>query len=108
MANLFQKMKSWASREETRARARALREDVNKAFTDHPNEAGETYLEHLLFTAGIALRFFYASTVILIHGIFPFLLTRTASQQTEAIYRIMKTRIPKDRRQAIDEMDYCV
>ena len=97
----------WLTREEHRAKARALRDDLNRAFTEHPHDAGETYLEHLWFTTRMSARFFYTTLVMMLHGLFPFLLTRTASNEIEAIYRIMKTRIPKSRRDAMD-MDYHV
>jgi hypothetical protein len=98
---------AWLRREENRARARELRAEVRKAFTEHPEETGETYLQHLWFTAKMAVRLLYAMTVLLIHGIFPFLLMRAASQQIEIIYSIIKKRIPKSRRDVIDA-DYSV
>ena len=98
---------SWLRREENRAKARELRADIAKAFTEHPEETGETYLQHLWFTLKMASRFLYALIVLLIHGLFPFLLMRAASKQIEVIYRIMKTRIPKTRREVIDA-DYHV
>ncbi len=92
----------WITREEHKARARELREEINRAFTEHPSDTGETYLEHLWFTAKMAGRFLYAVTVLVIHGLFPFLLTRAASKQIEIIYGIMKTRIPKSRLDMLD------
>lgn len=91
----------------TRAKARALCQEMGAAFTRHPSDTGETYLEHLVFTCGMALRLLYALAVLVIHGVFPFLLTRAASNQIEAIYRIIKARIPKARRDEID-LDYSV
>ena len=63
-------------------------------FTAHPHEAGESYPEHLRFTAGMAGRLIYVGLLILIHGIFPFLLTRKASSEVVKIYAIMQARIP--------------
>ena len=103
----YTKCTSWLRREENRAKARELRAEVRKAFTEHPEETGETYLQHLWFTTKMACRFLYALVVLLIHGVFPFLLVRAASKQIEVIYRIMKTRIPKTRREVIDA-DYHV
>ena len=100
--------KAWFANEDRRAKARALKEEINRAFTEHPHETGETYLEHLWFTLKMASRLFYSLVVLLIHGIFPFLLMRAASQQIETIYRIIKTRIPKSRREVIDADDYYV
>lgn len=93
---------AWVMRSEHRARARELGQELNKAFTEHPHEAGETYWQHLWFTTTMSARFLYTTIVIMIHGIFPFLLTRAASDEIERTYRIMKTRIPKSRREEID------
>jgi len=99
--------KTWVFRDEHRRRARALLAELRRAFTEHPEATDETYFEHLWFTLSMSFRFFITTLVILIHGIFPFLMVRTASIQIEAIYRIMKSRIPKARREAIDA-DYQV
>lgn len=49
------------------------------AFKDHPSDAGETYFQHLLFTAGMAAQMFLCGIVLLIHGLLPFLFIYTAS-----------------------------
>lgn len=82
-------------------------QEVNRAFTEHPQGTGETYWQHLWFTIRMSGRFLYTTAVLLIHGLFPFLLTREGSKQIENVYRIMKTRIPKPRRDEID-LDYHV
>ena len=99
---------AWVTREDHRRKARELRAELNRAFTEHPEETGETYAEHLWFTFKMSMRFLYTTIVIIIHGLFPFLLKRAASDQIERIYRIIKTRIPKSRRDAMDEIDYSV
>lgn len=86
-----------------KARISQLRTDVEKAFTEHPESTGETYLQHLWFTAKMSARFTYSGAAIVLHGLLPFLCTRTASNQIEQIYRIMKTRIPLKRREEIDQ-----
>lgn len=101
----YTEAKAWMLRDAHRAKARELKEQAQRAFTEHPHEAGETYLGHLRFTAGISLRFLYTALVVMIHGAFPFLLTRSASNQIEKIYSIMKDRIPKDRRDELDAGD---
>lgn len=103
----FQKARDWLTRSEHKQKARELRDDVGRAFTEHPFETGETYLQHLWFTVRMACRFLYTTTVLLIHGVFPFLLTKAASKQIEVIYKIMRGRVPKARRDAID-LDYQV
>lgn len=65
-------------------------------FTQHPYEAGETFFEHWAFTMQMSVRFLYVSAVIFLHGLFPFLLKREGSRQIEKIYKIMKTRAPKN------------
>lgn len=97
----------WVFQERHRAMAHAARAKLHVAFTAHPQEAGETYLEHLWFTLRMSVRLLLATLVLAIHGLLPFLLTRGAGNQVEAIYRIMRTRIPKDRREQID-IDYSV
>lgn len=82
-------------------------QDAKRAFTEHPESAGETYLQHLGFTAYMSARFLFTSFVIMVHGLFPFLMERTASSQIEAMYRIMKSRIPPARRNEIDT-DYTI
>lgn len=92
----------WVSREEHKQKAIDIRDQVEKAFTEHPQEAGENYLEHLWFTITMTSRLIYSAIVLLIHGIFPFLLVRTASTQIVRIYVIMKSRIPSKQRTLID------
>jgi len=76
---------------------------VCRLFTEHPSEAGETYFQHLIFTIFTALLVVFCGIVIFIHGIFPFIFTKTASSQVEKIYLLLKKRIPKSRR---DELDW--
>ena len=92
-----QKAIAWLGQEKHRVMARRAQAEFKKAFTQHPEDTGETYLEHLWFTFKISLRFAYVTLVILIHGLFPFWFVRTSSQQIEKVYGIMKSRIPKSR-----------
>jgi uncharacterized NAD(P)/FAD-binding protein YdhS len=86
---------AWLLRVDHRQKAKRLREDVEKAFTEHPEQTGETYFQHLRFTASMAARFVFVSLIMLTHGLFPFLFTRKASSEIERVYTIMKGRIPK-------------
>lgn len=99
--------RNWLLHPQRKQKAAELSAEVNRAFTEHPQDTGETYWQHLWFTITMAGRFLYAITVLTIHGLFPFLLTRAGSRQIEAIYSIMKSRIPKARRDEID-LDYSV
>ena len=71
---------------------------AQKLFTEHPGETGETYFQHFVFTGLTSLRIIFCGIIIFIHGLFPFLFTRTASRHVERIYLILKKRIPKSRR----------
>ena len=102
---ILQSFQRWITREEHRQKAKEIRAKLHRAFTEHPADTGETYPQHLWFTTKMALRFLYTMLVLLIHGMFPFLLTRAASSQIEQVYRIMKARIPKNRREEIDADD---
>lgn len=95
---LMKQTTAWIFRER---HVQALR-SLQALFTAHPHEAGETYWGHFLFTAKMGVRFAYVSFVILMHGIFPFLFTRTGSTQVEKLYGIMKSRIPKSRLEELD------
>ena len=48
-------------------------------FTKHPNELGETYLGHMLAAARYGFTFFLLFFVTIVHAIFPFWFTKTAS-----------------------------
>ena len=97
-----EKGRAWVTSEENQQKAKHLKEQIEKAFTEHPHQTGETYLQHLKFTAGMTGRLVYTSIVLLTHGIFPFLFMKTASLQIEKLYGIMKSRIPKKRLEEID------
>ena len=92
----------WALQERHKARAAQLRDEVERAFTEHPRQTGETYLQHLWFTFCMSFRLLAVGVVLFTHGLLPFAFTRTASGHIECVYRMMKERIPRDRRQAID------
>ncbi|MBI1327313.1 MAG: hypothetical protein GC136_06680 [Alphaproteobacteria bacterium] len=67
---------------------------IQKLFCDHPHEAGESYFQHMLFTLGLGMRLIFAGIAVIIHGIFPFLCTKTGSTQIAKIFEIMKNRAP--------------
>lgn len=90
-----------------KAKLRAWCTHTCRAFTQHPEQTGESYWQHLWFTLTMCSRFIYTTIVLITHGLFPFLLTTAASKEIEKVYRIMKTRIPKAQRDAIDA-DYSV
>lgn len=107
VSHFYGRCRNWLLRPEHKQKAQELGAEVSRAFTEHPEATGETYWQHLWFTIRMCGRFIYAMTVLLIHGIFPFLLTKAGSKQIEKMYAIMKSRIPQARRDQID-LDYSV
>ena len=70
-----------------------LKRIFKRSFLKHPQDAGETYLSHLWFTARMALWFVLIGLAIILHGIFPFLFTSTASSEIRKINAILKRRV---------------
>lgn len=83
-------------------RLNKLQQEVLRLFTQHPHEAGETYWQHLRFTLGMSSRFLYCWLALFIHGIFPFLFTRTGSQQIEKMNQIMQERVSREQPPKLD------
>ena len=65
---------------------------MTNIFTKHPQEVGETYLEHLFNAVRFAFTFLLLFVVALIHSIFPFLLTKTASCVVQEMAKHMEER----------------
>ena len=61
-------------------------------FTKHPKEVGETYLEHMFNAVRFSLTFLLLFVVALIHSIFPFLFTKTASCVVQEMAKHMEDR----------------
>jgi len=61
-------------------------------FTKHPEEVGETYLEHMYNAVRYSLTFLLLFFVALIHSIFPFLFTKTASCVVQEMAKHMEKR----------------
>ena len=78
---------------------------ISEQIAEHLKESGETYFEHLMWTMIMSMRIFYVAIVLLIHGIFPFLLTKSASKRIEQVYLIFKARIGKLRVKQLDDWD---
>lgn len=76
---------------------------IKGAFTEHPKATEETYLEHFYFTMKMLCRFIFLGFTITIHGLFPFLFTRTTSDHIEILYQIMKSRVPQKGDETSDE-----
>ncbi len=77
------------------AKLKPVLDTAHKAFTEHPAAAGETYWQHLAFTLGMGARLMFAGFVILLHGILPFTLTYTGSNQLKKCNKILSERAAK-------------
>jgi hypothetical protein len=56
-------------------------EDCKKKFTEHPEQAGETYIEHLCYTVRTAASLIVISMLLLLHGLLPFTCQTAASDR---------------------------
>ena len=65
---------------------------MTNVFTKHPKEVGETYLEHMFNAVRFSLTFLLLFVVALIHSIFPFLFTKTASCVVQEMAKHMEER----------------
>ncbi len=61
------------------------------SFTDHPESVGETYGEHFRVASSFGLAMLVGGAACLVHGIFPFLCTRTGSTTVAQLYTRMVT-----------------
>lgn len=50
------------------------------SFTQHPSSVGESYGEHLVVATGFGARMLAGGLACLVHGLLPFLFTRTGSR----------------------------
>jgi hypothetical protein len=54
--------------------------DVFKMFTAHPESLGESYGEHLAAASSFGARMILAGIACMLHGLMPFLFSRTGSR----------------------------
>jgi hypothetical protein len=69
---------------------------VEWSFTKHPASVGESYFVHMGNAFSFGLRMLGAGLACLIHGILPFLFTKTGSTMVAALHRQMTVRGAKD------------
>lgn len=69
---------------------------IKQAFTEHPASVGESYVEHMGMAFGFGGKMVVSGLACLIHGIFPFLFTRTGRSCIEDLHTRMVTH--RDRR----------
>ena len=60
-----------------------------RAFTDHPEAVGESYLEHLASAWGFAAVMLAGATACLLHGLFPFAFQRSGSRRIAMLHERM-------------------
>ncbi|MCM2344785.1 MAG: DUF6356 family protein [Alphaproteobacteria bacterium] len=61
-------------------------------FKKHLHDANEGYLEHLAFTIKAGCTLIAAGTIVMIHGLLPFVLTHTGSNMICRLTEEMKAR----------------
>jgi hypothetical protein len=67
---------------------------LNRYFLDHPRSVGETYPEHAATAFGFGIRMIGGGLAAMVHGVFPALCTRTASNTVKGLYDRMRSRQP--------------
>ena len=60
-----------------------------KAFTQHPETVGESYLEHLQSASGFAGTMLVGAVVCFLHGLFPFAFQAGGSRCIVALHQRM-------------------
>jgi len=65
---------------------------IRKAFTEHPESVGETYLQHLGVAGRCGLAMMTAGFACLIHAALPFLFQNTASDCLTRLHERMVTK----------------
>ena len=68
---------------------------MKNIFTKHPNELGESYLRHMYNALRYSFTFILLFSVSLIHSVFPFLFTKTASCVVQEMAKHMEEREEK-------------
>jgi hypothetical protein len=67
---------------------------ANLLFTKHPAAVGETYIEHMGVAFGFGTQMIVGGMACLLHGVFPFLFTRTGSKTIERLHaRMVQNRV---------------
>ena len=61
-------------------------------LTDHLDEVGETYFEHLANAVGYAAKMLAAAAICLVHALLPFLLVHAGSDRVRRISAAMAKR----------------
>lgn len=68
---------------------------ITQAFKDHPTSVGETYVGHAKQANRIGWLMIGTGICCLVHAVFPFFFTRTASQRIRYLSMVAKKRRPE-------------
>jgi len=58
---------------------------LRNPFTAHPNDVGESYLEHCVFACRYGVKMTLGGLAAVLHGLFPFLFKTTGSRITREL-----------------------
>lgn len=64
---------------------------LTQLFTAHPRSVHESYLEHMGVATSFGSRMVLAGLACFVHGLFPFLFTKTGSRTITALHTQMTT-----------------
>ncbi len=64
---------------------------LSRHFQDHPTSVGETYTQHMGTAFGFGGRMLLAGLACMVHGVLPFLFTRTGSTTITTLHDRMVT-----------------
>lgn len=76
---------------------------IVRAFTEHPASVGESYFEHMRMAFGFAGTMLVTGLAVLLHGVFPFLFTRTGREAVIRLHERMVTHRVRPARHAETE-----
>jgi len=68
-----------------------MKNPINKLFLDHPASVGESYFQHLVTASTFALRMMVGGIACFLHGLFPFMCTKTGSGVINELHHTMVT-----------------
>lgn len=75
---------------------RSLLAQWRRTFTEHPEEVGETYFQHLKAAAGFSGQLLVAAGAALTHALIPSLCKHTARHRIAALHARLQSRAHPD------------
>lgn len=81
-----------------------------KIFTRHPNEVGESYVEHFKTASSFGVPMILGGLACLLHGVFPFLFEKSGSKLVTKLYGQMVANRVKAHNfaRSSHELDWCI